>query len=390
MKNAIAFFFGWLLAALLMIPHARAAVTVSPIVSGYSSSSGRFASVASGFSMTAANDGYIAQSVTNVGGRAVTMPATMRMAANAGQIAKTAMRLNPYLIAGTLAVGWLLENAIQPDGNGGFTITVTPDCLGQTVYASTGYVYSSCYRHPDSDAWWNGQAPAPMCPSPYVTFDHGGFTPAYRYCGLVVPAGSTTRPATSDDFDALPDPLPAVGPELPYAPYMPDGAPVTVPEYAPQTVPVGDPYTRADGSTAQPMARISPAGNGQVTIDTYDQPLTDPSGNPVANPQPEDTAEPTPSDCEAAPNSLGCLDVGTPPAADPLPSSTVNVSFTPIDMPKNATCPAPEVLTLGGHSIPVSYDAACYYAEQMHPFVLIVATLGAAYIIFGVRRGGES
>lgn len=35
-----------------------------------------------------------------------------------------------------------------------------------------------------------------------------------------------SRPATDEDWDALPDPLPAVGAELPYAPYMPSGVAV--------------------------------------------------------------------------------------------------------------------------------------------------------------------
>lgn len=389
MKNLLAFFLGWLIAAAVLLPQAHAAVTATPLVQGYSASSGRFASAAGSFSMTAANDGFIKPSVVNVGGRAVTMPATLRMAANAGQIAKTAMRLNPWLIAGTLAAGWLLDQDIQPDGSGGYIITVSPDCLGQTIGAAGG-VYSNCYRHPDSDAWWNGQAPSPVCPAPYQTFDHGGFTPSYRYCGLIVPAGTSTRPATPEDFEALPDPLPAIAPELPYAPYLPEGVPVTSPEYAPQTVPVGDPYTKPDGSTVQPMAKISPASDGQVTIDTYDQPLTDPQGNPVPDPQPQDTLEPQPTDCDKLPNSVGCTDLGTPPAGEDMPRNEIPITFTPVSIPADATCPAPITVAAFGQSIEVDYSGACTFASGLKPVVIAIGYLTALFIIFGVPRSAQS
>lgn len=385
MKNLLAFLFGWLIAAVFMIPQARAAVTVSPVVSGYSASAGRFASSASGFSMTAANDGYIAQAVTNVGGRPVTMPATMRMAANAGQIAKNAMKLNPLAIAGTLAAGWLVEQGLEwIDGNWVrhtqvLTVTNATACamLGDGQYGinqNGQYVrrvadFNSCYSAPYAGVVAFCGTADPGQPG-VCLWDSGN------------PAPNTSQPATDEDWAALPDPLPAIAPELPYAPYIPEGAPVTAPEYAPQNVPVGDPYTRADGSTAQPMARISPAGNGQVTIDTYDQPLTDPAGNPVTDPQPSDTTESV-DPCESNPGRLGCAEFGT---ADPVEVSTTEIpvdpTVTPIGGP--GQCPADVVTSVFG--ITWSYRPVCDFAADIRPLIIGFAWLAFAYIVAGTIR----
>jgi hypothetical protein len=169
--------------------------------------------------------------------------------------------------------------------------------------------------------------------------------------------------------------------------------PVDSPIYNPVTVEIGDPYTKPDGSTAQPMAQVSPASNGQVTIDTFDQPLTDPQGNPTPTAPPVDTPEEQPqgpTDCEKFPTSVGCTDLGTPSAGELMPHSEVPLSFNPVSLPTNATCPAPITVGGFGSSYTIEYDAACSYASGIRPVAIAVAYITALFIIFGVPRSASS
>lgn len=391
MKNFIAFSIGWLIAAVLMIPHARAATTLTPVISGYSSATGRYAASAASFSMTAANDGYIAQSIINVGGKAITMPATLRMAANAGQIALSGMRLTPLGVAGTLAAGWLLDQGFE---------YLNGQWMVQGAVAGAPYTYGGvdawpattagdyCGCDPQPSAACNGVystaspnfGPVWGCTcgalSTWLSHDLGG--------GCAVAKTAASQPATEADWAALPDPLPAVAPELPYAPYLPEGVPVAQPEFSPADVPIGQPYTRPDGSTAQSRAKISPAGDGQVTIDTYDQPLTNPDGSPVANPTPQDTTEPSPDPCAEHPDRIGCADFGTPPAPDSL--STLEVPVNPTVTPIGGAGSCPADVTTSHFGITWSYQPICDFADAIRPLIIGFAWLAFAYIVAGTVR----
>lgn len=331
-----------LLIIALMAPGcAVAAVVLTPAVAGYSASAGRFASAVGGFAMTAANDGFIAPSVVNVAGKAITMPATLRMAANAGTVAVSAMRFNPYLLVGTAALGWLAsQNFEQQNGQ-----WVKPS--GYVLYPgdsqSGGYPY---FLYGAYASWQNADCSSRGGNYSTIGSDYGcvffGSVPAQEY-----------SPLTEADWAALP-PLPdAVKQELPYVPYMPDGVPVDSPEYAPSDVPLGDPYTKPDGSTAQPRAKISPSGDGQVTVATYDQPLTDPSGQPVSNPVPQPTPDQPPDLCQLHPESVACMSSGGPP------------TFVP---PTDGGAPAdPSIVAAGGaidwHQHFLDESSACGLAD---------------------------
>jgi hypothetical protein len=374
--------------------------------------------------MSAANAGFIQPAVATVGGKPITVPASLRMAANAGQFAKNAMRLNPYVIIGTLALPWLIEQGIEyidgqwvkqdlsggtyPGGvtwrnsytQGGTRSTAsgvyTNNCgatsAGCSIEAAAFYpvVYAvgSSYLSHTISCESNGIcAYTAQRGSPYnsPTSSTVGTSPTSN------PAPSTYVPATDDDWDALPDPLPAVAPELPYAPYIPEGIPVDAPDYdfVPFSSPLGEPYTKPDSSTAQPMAKVSPNGD-TVTVDTYDQPLTDAIGDPVPDAQPQDTPEPAPDQCTKWPNTVGCTDLGTPSDGEAMPHTEIPLSFAPVAIAENAQCPAPVTISAFGQSIPVEYDAACTYASGLKPIVIAIAYLSALFIIFGVPRLGQS
>lgn len=382
MKNLIAFLFGWLIAAAILIPQAHAAVSVRPTVPGYSAG---LYSAASGSFTTAANAAsYGASGVVSVGGKAITMPATLRMAANAGQFAKNAMRLNPWGIAGTLAAGWLLDHLMSTDGSTWYTV-VQP-------YYDTG----TQQLHPSLDALFaarrTGSVTDVRC-RPGDDAGNGCYLDVYsstysswsQTTSQALPQGAPVlEPADEQDWDNLPDPLPFVAPELPYAPYMPEGVPVDAPSYdfAPYSVPVGEPYSKPDGSTAQPMARVSPNGDS-VTIDTYDQPLTDTSGQPVPNPTPQDTPEPSPSECERHPSTIGCAEFGTA-APEVVPTTVIPVNPSVVPVGGAGSCPAD--ITTSIYGLTWSYQPICDFASAIRPLIIGFAWLAFAYIVAGTVR----
>ncbi len=373
LKAFVVFLF--ILAVISLSTASFAAVNLSPTVPGYSS--GKFSSAAGSFSVTAANDGFIKPSIVNVGGKAITVPATLRMAANAGQIVKNSMRLNPWGIAGTLAAGWLLSEGLQ-FLNGQWMASTTNDCWvhnNSPICRATGQEKCNDFNEPGGLTFFPTTTDQGQCK----------YANGYVFASIIntrqAPVGSV--PATDDDWAALPDPLPAVAPELPFAPYMPEGAPVDAPnyEFAPMSVPLGEPYIKPDGSTSQPMAKVSPNGDS-VTVDTYDQPLTDPQGNPVPNPTPQDTPEPDRDPCQDHPDRIGCMDAGTSDGFL-LPKETHTMVFTPEASPISGVCPAP-ISMPGGHVL--SFASACDAMTTIRPIVLALAGVMTAFMVIGVMR----
>lgn len=407
--------FMFVMVAMTLSQLSHAAMNLSPVVPGYSG--GTFTSSSGSFSMASANDGYIKPSVVNVAGKPVTVPANLRMASNAGQFAKSAMRLNPWLLAGTLALPWLLDQGMEwsedhwritdplPPGN------TYPD--GKTW--SHGYSGHSCFGTGSLCSIEQALTQSHLLQWPGatgLTFEYvsenscspyGG--KSYKVYSSLRPAGWSTstcrtanlapnpesRPADENDWLGLPDPLPVVGPELPYAPYSTDGVPVDAPEYdfAPFQTPIGEPYTKPDGSTAQPMASVSPNGDS-VTVDTYDQPLTNPQGDPLPDAPPVDTPEPqpdSPTQCDKYPNSLGCAELGT---VDDLPvgeETRTIAAIAPITTIGGAgSCPEPLTASFMGQTVSFSYDMPCSFATSLKPLILAIAWLSAGLIFIGGVR----
>jgi hypothetical protein len=421
LTNILAFFVGLFISAALILPGASyAAMSLTPVVPGYSSSAGTYRAPAGSFTMSAANAGFIQPAVATVGGKPITVPASLRMAANAGQFAKNAMRLNPYVIIGTLALPWLIEQGIEyidgqwvkqdlsggtyPGGvtwrnshtqgatrsydSGVYTNNCGATSVGCSIEAAAFYpvVYSVGYSYLSHTISCESNgicAYTAQRGSPYnsPTSSTVGTSPTAN------PAPSTYVPATDDDWDALPDPLPAIAPELPYAPYMPDGVPVDAPDYdfVPFSVPLGDPYTKPDSSTAQPMAEVSPNGD-TVTVDTYDQPLTDANGDPVPDAQPQDTPEPAPDQCEKYPDSLGCLQMGTVDDSTLATQEKSIAAITPVSVGGVGSCPAPLTTSFMGQPVSFSYDLPCQAAGMLKPLVLALAWLSAGVIFIGGVR----
>lgn len=417
-NRSVALLFMFLLLALIA-PQAGAAYVATPAVEGLSGGTYKPLTMPN---LTGAN--FAASGKIWVNGRYVTIPGYIPPASTAAAAAKNALWLNPFLV-GLSLLTWSGDAGLS-SGTDGWEFT-DPSASPQTILAplppedplmdgcrfsglEPGYGYcdgsmSACrsaYAPLINDRTcvavgragaavvgntgqgYNEEGPLPGGLTPYADFPAGCEPiPGTTQCTQ----GVETRPATVEDFNSLPSPPPQALAEL--APQV--GVPVDAPVYEPADVAIGSPYTSSTGATFQPMAKISPQPNGDVMVDTYDLPLTDSTGQPITNPTPEDTTETPPpeSQCDKYPNTVGCTDLGTPVDGELLPHVEVPLSFTPVAIAADATCPASMTVSAFGKSVPVSYDAACTYASGLKPIVIAIAYLSALFIIFGVPRASN-
>jgi hypothetical protein len=412
------FVFLFLLLVLLFPGASWAATTIIPDVPGYSggvnpgytpsaATASRYASQAASYS--APTKSYPVTGKITLASKALAVPGSASLTSNAGSLVKGAMQLHPGKLVGTLAAGWLMSQGLEYLNDQWFKDS------GQGTLEG---VHAPIYSMADGAMCINthsGQLPAQVtscflimggggsdsgvsgCPviaetpgdgNPYN--DHMTYlvprNPFPNGCSLVDPIKT---PATPADFDSLPDPTddPGVAGELAKGPgYMPEGAPVNPPQYQTGNHPLGTPYKAPDGSTVQPMASVtnnSTINNHSVTVTTYNITTHNSSGVPLDNPVPVPTDEKQ-SFCEENPKSVGCIELGTPEAGDVLPRTEIPITFEPIDVGGNATCPAPNVMSVGGYSIPIEYDSICHYATSLNPVVIALSYLTALMIVFGV------
>lgn len=360
----------------------HAAALLKPNISGLSG----------GFFKAAANDthyangAYSANGLASLGAYQLTLGAAIPLAANAAEFALSAARSNPYVLAGTLMLGFLVSNGFIQDSQGNLVTAGGYTLQGLPVVPSTNTAYGSSYCgcgaqpvSPCNGVWGSASAGSGAmfgCPS----------------CGSAAlwastaPSGclaTVNRPLTDSDWSSLPDPLPSIAAELPYAPYLPNGAPVGDPVYQPGDYPLSDPYANPDGSSSQEHAKVTPASGGQVNVETYSQPVTDTAGNPVASPTPTPT-DTQQTECQQHPETLGCMDAGSDTYA--MPTKSLAFTFSPEASPIGAgTCPAP--INVLGQSL--SFQSTCDAMGMIKPLVIAIASLMAAYILLGAFRGGD-
>lgn len=415
-----------LLAALLLIttlaftPRAQAVSSSKPIIDGLSGGTYKPLTTPA---LTGNN--FVATGRVLVNGKWVNIPGYVPPASTAAQAARTSLWLNPWLIGASL-LAWSGDAGLGADQFNGWTYTdpsggQPPQVIGagethlmyyagtlssSTVLFSTPEAICALYLGPfpayescvvDSGSLklhQEGMSPSYFSYVPIKT-TNSACPQAYRYsedsCQLVNPLYAepvdSARPATQEDFEALPAPPVQALAEL--APQV--GVPVDDPVYEPIDVDIGTPYTKPDGSTAQQRAKISPAGNGEVWIDTYEQPVTDSQGNPVPNAPPVDTPEQPaeqPTQCDKYPDTLGCARLGSIPD-ETLPTENRSIALIqPVDIGNAGQCPAPMTATVAGMTIEWSFDPLCQYANALRPLVLALAWLSAGVIFIGGVRNG--
>jgi hypothetical protein len=252
---------------------------------------------------------YTATSLVRIGGSTITIPTKYPLLPTAAALAKTAIRTTPLLLAGTLALDWLNDNDVFYDPVDGFyTVDSSNTYPDGVTYSQPSPPGTRWYKNPNQTyvqiSYGNCYGASSLCSMEQAAIDYAksffGSASAgshisdlantwattgcnthssnkYR-CGITVqrtngtsatgylvdvtktanPAPQETRiPVTDNDIDALPDPIPVIGPELPNADYMPQGAPVGTPEFDEGEYPVGNPYKDPDGSTRQDYANIT-------------------------------------------------------------------------------------------------------------------------------------
>lgn len=420
MNNAeVAIVWFLMILSAIFATRAEAGTLVTPTIPGY----------ASGLYKPYVNPGYTPGALSgngtiNLGGRPVSVPAQLAPSANAADYAKRGLFNNPWLVGPALLL-WPSEAGngdlvLNPDAQrwekAGPPLPSLPlDRANQTMYTTCTQSASTCKQYVPmfsspagvcqaytAGCYVNGmtayvldyQGDTTYTALPIVTYTNvcpQGYATMPSECQMkwsdyVDPENTEKVPATEDDFLALPDPPMSVYDDM--APQI--GVPVESPTFEPLTVPIGDPYKRWDGAEVQPWANITDAGQGQVTVDTYEKVVVDVQGNPVPQEQqqPEDTPEPELDQCQKYPNTVGCasLDVPTP---ETMPTESRGIAeLSPVAVGGVGQCPAPLTANVAGRTIEFSFDLLCDYADALRPLVLALAWLSAGMLfIQGVRNG---
>jgi len=366
---------------------------------------------------------FLSSSVTtnaslNVGGRAVSIPATMRFAANAPRVAAAAVMLHPGIRTAASIAGWLGLAGLVYDATSG--LWTSP--AGPSDYElSDGYKYQIL----DDVVWHN--SPNAACqylgPDYYAVFSSG----SYRSCtsktgGYVVlrkttsscpsgfyltPAGcvQTPPPKTVTQEEAIEEltkhPMPADVPR-----HIPAPLPVELPEYQPMFIPTGNPVPNPSYNPSQPVSPSnqpfvqpgvkvepapSPSAPWQVDVKPVNRPTESPTGSTAPTTDPSTTETPREDGkedrdfCDKNPESLACTELDTPEGE--IPKSTFDVSYSIENSWGSGSCPADKYATLAGKSVKV-YDWAqtCdYVATYVRPILLVLCALGALFIVMPGR-----
>lgn len=382
-----------------------------------------FSTTAQGFmykapaGVAAANGAFQTGVSVNVAGKAVTMPAAMRFAANAGQFAAQAVRLNPYLAVGAVAVylatvgieyvdgDWVRESLSRVvlsaplasfSGTRYSTGWVAPQhasvrqsALDSTIanYESQGLYIAAINTQVDSSGAWLDNVTLYFCSTTQVYFSGGCVT------GNPV----VSEPVPNSDWDSVGvadwpfEALEPVSREFPL--------PVLQPELSPIVEPISSPYI--DPITGQPwrdVVRITPAPTPEapfrVRVDPYREPMTsaDPDAVPVDQTQPgapgnQAVPEDQQSICKEFPNISACQELGNPGEFDLLEQEAAIPTITPESIGGGGgSCPADKQVVLHGGAISFSWSMMCSFATGIRPVVLAMAWLIAGMGFFYAAR----
>lgn len=373
-----------------------------------------------------------------VPGSAVTMPAAYRLAANAPRIAAGIIFAHPYVRAGAAIASWLgvagfvwdavNSQWVQPDNqypvSQGFEYSTlgygwhpseessckaAVDGLGDRVFVSIEVIPPRIYcRMAYKINLANVQD--------YEISKRSSACPAGWY---VTPAGCVETPppktVTKEQFeDALaPEPMPERVPlELPQPTPLPIDLPFINPEPGlnpqprPLFVPTGDPVPNPQYDPNappgpnnlpwnQPGVRVvpspTPSEPWRVDLMPVNRPV--PGPEPMTEPDsetPPDADKPSQEQldfCSKNPDVLACQKLDEPESEE-LPESEKDISISPDGGwgADNMACPAPKLITVQGHAIPIPFDLFCTWASGMRPIIIAMAWLSAAFILLGARN----
>lgn len=383
----------------------------------------------------------------NVGGRAVQVPASMRLAANAPRIAAAAIYLHPGLRAAAAVATWIGAAGLVYDVSSGLWKSKDP-----SVQESDGFEYRAYRDLNGVDYSVTASTAESACGQWAVMFasaigqsyvSHSMLSPTVcrvntkkpdgsgdSWSGsvskgssscpagwYVTPAGCVQTPpmqtVTKEDFvQMVPDARP-MPPELPGV-VWPASWPVEVPEIQPMFIPTGNPvknpaYDPAKPTSPdnqpwlQPGVKLTPAPTTSspwnVDLQPVNRPVETPNPNPdpvvdpVPNPEgsgdadkPRDPEKDQRDICEKYPDILACQKMEVEDDNLKLPVKDVDFSFTPESgFAGNAVCPPDTVVSVSGYTVAVPWTKFCDSLEMIRPMMLAMAWLMAAFILIGRR-----
>lgn len=360
----------------------------------------------SGTSAYAYNSGL----TTQVGGKAVTVPAAWRMSANAGQFIATGVRGIPGGLIGPALAVWLLTQGLEwldgqwkkkqlPEGSNGFCygysrgseliMVCSPDAFLQVIYED--YPSSKCSVSPSNclaEAHYTANGDK-------IETCYTGQSYICRYAFKYnTPAPSETIPATAGDWEALAaKPFSAaaanealgLGIKIPVSPLV---------DTAPQIIPLSDPYLDPKtGALTQDVANVRPSSDGKTAAVEVAKQEVAPDGSPAKEPGTDvnkpQTEEADP--CKLNPDSSGCKPLDEVPDQD-LQKVENLFSINPVSGfgAENAACPAPKTLfNKGGQPVVWEWTSFCTFASGIRPFIIGMAWIAAIAIVVAVgRRAG--
>ncbi|OWG16903.1 hypothetical protein KDK82_0364 [Delftia sp. K82] len=362
----------------------------------------------------------------NVGGRAISVPASMRFASNApkflaGRVgASLALGGSAALTGGLsvaaalllpIAVEWWQQTEFEWDGN---------------KWLQKKKVLNGFWR----DTWGYGEyGTANAACNARLTGVYAEVLPsnpslAYCYYGPGQVAGSVTRvgeevvevkvvpyePKVREALETAPLPeklpgiipldypidLPVINPSPAMQPqplFVPTGNPVQNPNYDPSAAPGpnNSPYL-------QPGIRVvpspAPGAPWQVDLQPINRPVDSPNPdpNPKPDPNPSDGDKPSEKDpglCDMYPDILACKKLGDIEVKE-LPKKTIPLRIDKQNVgPENGSCPAPRQFEIMGQSMAFQWDLLCDFATGIRPILIGFAWLSAALAFVGLTRRGD-
>lgn len=377
----------------------------------------------------------------SVGGRAVSVPAANRLAANAGRFAAAAVMAHPVLRTAAAVAAWIgaagfiynvatgLWERIDPNSSlstgleysyevGGtrtaWSLTNADACaaaspLFNVLSKSLGYVSGRTAMESGKCQGYSTDKSGTEIKNGVLTPNtRGGNCPSGWY---VTPAGCVQNPpmqtVTEEEFvdGVTKQPMPSGVPlEVPHP------LPVDVPEIVPMFIPTGNPVPnpKYDPSAApspdnqpwlQPGVKLSPAPMPNAPWQVDLQPVNRPVDSPAPKPDPVQDPVPNPDDkprdperderdlCEKHPDILACQKLDEPEDPGKLKVQEVDFNFQPESgFAGSASCPAPMSFNVHGNVINISWQPFCNSLDMIKPFLLAMAWLSAAFIMLGARK----
>lgn len=387
-----------------------------------------------------------ANAILNVGGKAVTVPAAMRMASNAGRIAAAAIYLHPGLRTIAAVATWLGVAGFVYDAASGLWKQVDPSAVisdGKVRYYLAGpgmgksELFDS-YNEGCSRALSKFSSANPGWTFSIVKCDSGAFVAQlkgvqggteafYDFSGGKIepcPAGWYTTPGgcvqtppmrtvSQPEFEQMvPDARP-MPPELPGV-VWPASWPVEVPEIQPMFVPTGAPVknpaydpskpTSPDNQPwVQPGVKVTPAPAAnapwQVNLQPVNRPVEgptaspDPVVDPVPNPGTDSTDKPREPEkderdfCDKHPDVIACQKMDEPEDPGELKTKAVDLDFqVQSGYAGSAVCPAPMTYEAFGHVLSLSWQPFCDSLAMVKNLLLAFAWISAAFILLGAKK----